>query len=98
ETDGCGEPFELANKVERCDALVLGAAHFAVLHSVGRTLREGTRPPLSRKMSARMSSARQAVVRAPSFTAAGYRPALTPAHQVLRETGKWARIVGSRTK
>lgn len=34
-----------------------------------------------------MSSTRHAVVRAPSFTGFGKRPALTPAHQVDLPTG-----------
>lgn len=34
-----------------------------------------------------MSSFRQAVMRGPSFTGAGYRPDLTPAHQVDLLTG-----------
>lgn len=37
--------------------------------------------------SARMSSTRQAVIRGPSLTGCGKRPALTPAHHVLFETG-----------
>jgi hypothetical protein len=45
-----------------------------------------------------MSSTRQAVTRGPSFTGIGNRPAFTPAHQVLRPTGKTARTVASRTK
>src|SRR5262245_11522444 len=38
-------------------------------------------------MSARTSSARHAVIRGPSFTGFGYRPDLTPAHQVDLLTG-----------
>jgi hypothetical protein len=38
-------------------------------------------------MSLLISSFRHAVMRGPNFTGAGNRPALTPAHQVERDTG-----------
>lgn len=56
-------------------------------------------PGLSRKRL--MSSARHAVIRGPSFTGLGYRPDLTPDHQVDFETGTGpfgARISDRRTK
>ena len=46
-------------------------------------------------ISARIASIGQAVVRGPSFTALGKRPAFTPAHHVERETGMTAGIGGS---
>jgi hypothetical protein len=48
-----------------------------------------------------MSSTRHAVVRGPSFTGCGKRPAFTPAHHVDFDTGigpRGARIEESRTK
>jgi hypothetical protein len=59
------------------------------------------RYPLKRSIRFLMSSTFQAVVRGPSFTGFGNRPALTPAHQVERPTGigpLGARMEGSRTK
>lgn len=50
---------------------------------------------------ARISSTRQAVMRAPSFTGLGKRPSLTPVHHVDLLTGigpSGARIWGRRTK
>jgi hypothetical protein len=65
----------------------MGAARAATRHALD-----------SFAMSAKMSEARQHVVRGPSFTAAGYRPLLTPAHQVERDTGISSRIRGRRRK
>lgn len=48
-----------------------------------------------------MSLTRQAVMRGPSFTGAGYLPDLTPAHQVDLETGigpRGANMAASLTK
>src|SRR5437016_1742502 len=47
-------------------------------------------------ISFRMSSTFQAVIRGPSLTPLGNRPALIPAHHVDRETGKMERTAGSR--
>ena len=52
-------------------------------------------------MRERMSSMRQAVMRGPNFTGWGYRPVLTPAHQVDLLTGigpRGARMLESLTK
>ena len=56
-------------------------------------------------ISARISEIFQAVIFGPSFTGCGYRPDLTPAHQVLLETGMIGGLAlglpmmwGSRTK
>lgn len=45
-------------------------------------------------ISARMSVARQTVMRGPSFTGAGNRPVLTPFHQVALDTGMSGGIGG----
>jgi hypothetical protein len=49
--------------------------------------RLGIRYITPRLIKARMSSTRHAVVRGPSLTGLGNRPALTPAHHVERPTG-----------
>jgi hypothetical protein len=43
-----------------------------------------------------MSSTFQAVIRGPSLTPLGKRPALIPAHHVDRETGNTCRTAGNR--
>ena len=45
-------------------------------------------------MSVRMSSTRHTVMRGPSLTGFGKRPDLTPAHQVLFDTGIMAGMGG----
>jgi hypothetical protein len=45
-------------------------------------------------MRFRISSTRQTVMRGPSFTGLGKRPDLTPAHQVLFDTGMMAGMGG----
>lgn len=55
--------------------------HIALTHSTGRP------HTAVHRMRRWISSTRQAVIRGPSLTGRGYRPDLTPAHQVLLETG-----------
>ena len=51
-----------------------------------------------RSMNSTISSARQTVVRGPSFTGLGKRPVLQPSHQALLLMGTSCRTWGSRRK
>lgn len=52
----------------------------------------------TRSINSTMSSARQTVVRGPSFTGLGKRPVLQPSHQALLLMGTSCRTWGSRRK
>lgn len=60
-----------------------------VAPSDDRTSQFGVYPDVGLRLSTRdrMSEARHALARGPICTGFGYRPDLTPAHQVLRPTG-----------